>query len=50
MSGHLVIGGTQYIFCYIPAPVLLEYGKKYPNVKIQLIEYSSNQLDSKLLI
>ena len=48
-SGNLTIGGTQYIFSYILAPVLLQYTTQYPNINIQLIEYGSNQLDAKLL-
>lgn len=48
-GGTLILGGTQYIFSYILAPVLLKYASKYPEVDIQLVECSSNQLDDKLL-
>lgn len=48
-SGSLIIGGTQYAFSYILAPVILEYTAKYPNISIQLVECGSNKLDGKLL-
>lgn len=48
-GGSLTIGGTQYTLAYILAPVLLQYTKLYPDVTVRLIEYSANQLDSKLL-
>jgi DNA-binding transcriptional LysR family regulator len=47
-GGSLIIGGTQYILSYILAPVLLQYTSLYPDIDVQLIEYSSNQLDNKL--
>lgn len=48
-KGTLSLGGTQYIFSHILAPVLSLYAKRYPNISINLVECSSNQLVDKLL-
>jgi len=48
-DGSLRIGGTQYIFSYILAPVLLQYSAQYPGIKLELVESGANRLDGKLL-
>lgn len=48
-SGSLTIGGTQYIFSYILAPILMQFKTQYPDVEIHLTECSSGQLEDKLI-
>lgn len=48
-SGSLTIGGTQYIFSYVLASILMQFKTEYPDVKIHLSECSSGQLEGKLL-
>lgn len=48
-KGSLTIGGTGYILSYILAPVLSRFTRQHPQIELQLIECSSNQLNEKLL-
>lgn len=48
-GGSLKIGGTQYIFSYILAPILLQYTTRYPDIKLELVESGANRLDNMLL-
>ena len=43
-TGHLMIGGTHYINCYILAPILASFSRLYPGVSIELLERGSDSL------
>lgn len=48
-NGTVKIGATSYFFSYILPPVLLEYQKKYPDVKLDIFEAGAYELKNMLL-
>ena len=47
-KGSLTIGGTHYLNCYIFAPFLSAFMKRYPGVDVGVVETSAYQLIEKL--
>ncbi|MDD7391232.1 MAG: LysR family transcriptional regulator [Fusobacterium gastrosuis] len=48
-KGELSFGGSQYILSYILLPVFYVFKKKYPHIKLNIIECSSDLLNSYIL-
>lgn len=49
LAGKLAIGGTIYFTSFILPALLAEYSKKYPQIKIELVEGTTTQLTDKLM-
>ena len=47
-SGTLRLGGTHFLNCYILAPILADFAKKYPGVHLELFEDSAVKLQVSL--
>lgn len=47
-TGTLRLGGTHYLNCYILAPVLSEFSRRYPGVQLELFEDSAEKLQRML--
>ena len=47
-TGTLRLGGTHFLNCYILAPILATFTKKYPGVQLELYEDSAVKLQSRL--
>ena len=47
-TGTLRLGGTHFLNCYILAPILAEFAKEYPGIRIELSEDSAVNLQEKL--
>lgn len=43
-TGTLRIGGTHFLNCYVLAPILAAFSRRYPGIEIQITECASNQL------
>ena len=48
-SGHLIIGGTQYITAFILPDIIFSFKEKYPQIDIEFIESSSANLAGLLI-
>ena len=48
-KGELSLGGTQYILSHILLPVFSKFQKNYPQINMNIIECSSELLNSNLL-
>ncbi|WP_158408091.1 LysR family transcriptional regulator substrate-binding protein, partial [Fusobacterium nucleatum] len=48
-KGELSLGGSQYILSHILLPVFSKFQKNYPRIKLNIIECSSELLNSNLL-
>lgn len=48
-TGDLKIGGSHYLNAYILPPVLTSFSHKYPGIRLELVENSSDQLSAMLL-
>lgn len=48
-TGDLKIGGSHYMNAYILPPILSAFNQKFPGIKLELIEDSSDQLSVMLL-
>lgn len=48
-EGHITIGGENYVSSFIIPEIILTFSKKYPNIKIELIESNSPDLKLQLL-
>ena len=49
LAGKLTIGGTVFLTSYILPGLLAEFSRKYPQIKIELVEGTTSQLTDKLL-
>ena len=47
-TGTLRLGGTHFLNCYILAPILADFTKKYPGVQLELYEDSAVKLQARL--
>ena len=47
-TGTLRLGGTHFLNCYILAPILASFTKKYPGVQLELYEDSAVKLQARL--
>ena len=47
-TGTLRLGGTHFLNCYILAPILADFSKIYPGVRLELFEDSSQKLQGYL--
>lgn len=47
-TGTLRIGGTHFLNCYILAPILASFTRKYPGIQLDLYEDSAVKLQSRL--
>ena len=47
-TGTLRLGGTHFLNCYILAPILASFTKKYPGVQLDLYEDSAVNLQGRL--
>lgn len=49
LAGKLAIGGTIFFTSFILPALLAEFSKKYPQIKIELVEGTTSQLTEKLM-
>lgn len=47
-TGHVRIGGSSYMVSCIVAPVLLQFKKKYPGIKVDIVESGAYELKEML--
>ena len=47
-SGHLHIGGTHYLNCFLLAELLAGFSRKYPGIQLEVSEDSSVRLANRL--
>ena len=47
-TGALCIGGSHYLNAYILPPVLAGFSRKYPGIRLELVEHSSARLSQML--
>ena len=47
-TGHVRIGGSSYMISCILAPVLLQFKKKYPGIKLDIVESGAYELKEML--
>ena len=47
-TGTLRLGGTHFLNCYILAPILASFTKKYPGIQLELYEDSAVKLQARL--
>ena len=47
-TGTLYLGGTHFLNCYILAPILATFSKKYPGIQLELYEDSAVNLQDRL--
>ena len=48
-TGNLTIGGSSFFSSWILPPLIADFARKYPSVKITLVEESTSRLSSLLL-
>lgn len=48
LAGKLTIGGTVFLTSYILPSLLVEFSRRYPQIKIELVEGTTSQLTDKL--
>ena len=48
LAGKLTIGGTVFLTSYILPSLLAEFSRRYPQIKIELVEGTTSQLTDKL--
>lgn len=49
LAGKLAVGGTNFITAFILPGLLGEFARKYPQIKIELLEGTTSQLTDKLM-
>lgn len=48
-KGTLTVGGTHFILSYVLAPMLVDFAKRYPGIKLNVLECSSKESERLLL-
>ncbi|SHG93721.1 DNA-binding transcriptional regulator, LysR family [Anaerosphaera aminiphila DSM 21120] len=47
-AGNISIGGTNLFTSYILPPIISEFSKKYPNIKLNIVETNTSSLEKNL--
>lgn len=47
-AGNISIGGTNLFTSYILPPIISEFSKKYPNIKLNIVETNTSNLEKNL--